>query len=219
MIFLFGDNGRCLLRGKQWLYDPGTRVPLIVRYPGVVPKGQVRKDPVVALDFNAQSLVYAGIPVPKNYHGQPLFGSTPREVVFTARDRCDMTVDRIRAVRSARYKLIRNFLTDRPYTQFNEYIKNSYPTLTVLHELHAQGKLNDVQQQFMASKRPEIEFYDLEADPYEVNNLAASPKHKKLVAEYDAKLNKWLKDMDDKGAVLESNEVLEREEPRLHIPQ
>ena len=219
VIFMFGDNGRCLLRGKQWLYDPGTRIPLIVRYPGVLPKGQVRKDPVVALDFNAQSLVYAGIPVPKEYHGQPLFGSKPREVVFTARDRCDMTVDRIRAVRSSRYKLIRNFLPDRPYTQFNEYIKNSYPTLTVLHELHARGKLNAVQEQFMASKRPEIEFYDLEADPHEVNNLAASPKHKKLVSEFTAKLNNWLRDMDDKGAVLESQEVLEREEPRLQVKQ
>lgn len=214
VIFFFGDNGRCLLRGKQWLYDAGTHVPLIVRYPGVLPKGVVRRDPVVALDFNAQSLVYAGIAVPKQYHGQPLFGSKPREVVFTARDRCDMTVDRIRAVRSERYKLIRNFMPDRPYTQFNEYIKTSYPTLTVLQELHAQGKLNAVQEQFMAVRKPDMEFYDLAADPHELNNLAKSPKYGKLVKAYSSKLDAWLKAMDDKGAIPESKETIEREEPR-----
>ena len=85
----------------------------------------------------------------------------------------------------------------------------------MLQELHAQGKLNAVQRQFMALKRPELEFYDLQADPHEVNNLAASPKHKTLVAEYDAKLTRWLQAMDDKGSVLESREVLEREEPRI----
>ena len=214
VIFFFGDNGRCLLRGKQWLYDAGTHIPLIVRYPGVLPKGTVRRDPVVALDFNAQSLVYAGIAVPKSYHGQPLFSSKPREVVFTARDRCDMTVDRIRAVRSTQYKLIRNFMPEKPYTQFNEYIKTSYPTLTVLEDLHSQGKLNAVQQQFMAARKPDVEFYDLAADPHEVNNLAMSPKHSKLVKEYSSKLDAWLKAMDDKGATPESRETIEAEEPR-----
>ena len=46
VIFVFGDNGRCLLRGKQWLYDPGTHVPLLVRWPGHVKAGVVRRDPV-----------------------------------------------------------------------------------------------------------------------------------------------------------------------------
>ena len=169
---------------------------------------------MVALDFNAQSLAYANIAVPKSYDGQLLFGSKPREVVFTARDRCDMTVDRIRAVRSTQYKLIRNFMPEKPYTQFNEYIKTSYPTLTVLQDLHAQGKLNAVQQQFMAARKPDVEFYDLAADPHEVNNLAQSPKHSKLVKEYSSKLDAWLKAMGDKGATPESRETIEAEEPR-----
>lgn len=44
VIFVFGDNGRCLLRGKQWLYDPGTQVPLLVRWPGRLKAGSVRRD-------------------------------------------------------------------------------------------------------------------------------------------------------------------------------
>ena len=218
VIFMMGDNGRCLLRGKQWLYDPGTQIPLIVRYPGVLPKGVVRKDPAISLDITAQTLAYAGIPIPAPFDGQPLFGTAkPRTHIFTARDRCDMTVDRIRAVRSSKYKLIHNFLPDQPYTQFNEYITTSYPTQNVMKELHKAGRLNAAQQQWMAPARSEFELYDLEADPFEIHNLAGDRKHAKAQKDLSARLDKWLKEMDDKGAIPEPPEVIAAEEPRSAI--
>ena len=155
-IFFFGDNGRCLLRGKQWLYDYGTRVPLIVRWPGVAKPGAVRDDPSVALDLTASTLTAAGLAIPEPFHGRPLFGSgaRAREFIVTARDRCDETIDRIRAVRDTRYKYIRNFMPERPYTQPNDYIATSYPTQRVIKELHAAGKLNAVQELWMAPRKP-----------------------------------------------------------------
>ncbi|MCE5309567.1 MAG: sulfatase [Acidobacteriales bacterium] len=215
VIFLFGDNGRCLLRGKQWLYDPGTHVPLVIRYPGVLAKGRLRDDPVVALDVAAQSLTYAGIAVPPEFHGRPLFGGPPRDHVFTARDRCDMTVDRIRAVRDRRYKYIRNFMPERPYTQWNQYIENSYPTLKVLQELHAAGKLSATQEQFMTPRRPEVEFYDLQADPHEVRNLAQEPVQKERLARMGRILDGWIRETRDQGVIPEPREVIEQEEPRF----
>lgn len=216
VIFFFGDNGRCLLRGKQWLYDYGTHVPLMVRWPGVVKPGTVREAPCVALDMNASSLFAAGISVRQEYHGRPLFGpaAKARDHVFTARDRCDMTVDRIRAVRDRRYKYIRNFMPDRPYSQYNEYIQTQYPTLGVMKELHAAGKLNATQELWMAPRKPDVEFYDTQSDPFEVKNLAASSTHRKLVTDFGKRLDGWLKEMDDKGATPEPREVIEREEPR-----
>lgn len=216
VIMLFGDNGRCLLRGKQWLYDYGTHVPLIVRWPGVAKPGTVRDEPATALDMNATSLFAAGIPIPENYHGRPLFGpqAKPRDVIFTARDRCDMTVDRIRAVRDRRYKYIRNFMPERPYTQYNEYIENSYPTLRVLKELHAQGKLNATQELWMAPRKPPVEFYDTLSDPFEVRNLANSPAHQKLIAQFAKRLDDWIRETGDKGAIPETPEEIERAEPR-----
>ena len=221
VLMHFGDNGRCLLRGKQWLYDHGTRVPLIVRWPGAAKPGAVRDEPCTALDMNASSLAAAGIPIPEVYHGRPLFGSEakPRDVIFTARDRCDMTIDRIRAVRDKRYKYIRNYMPERPYTQFNEYIKNSYPTLGVLKELHAAGKLNPTQELFMASRKPDVEFYDTANDPFEIHNLAADPAEKQRVAQFGKRLDDWVATMHDKGAVLEPLSVLEKEEPRLNVKE
>ena len=34
MVMVFGDHGRPHVRGKQWLYDGGLHVPLIIRWPG-----------------------------------------------------------------------------------------------------------------------------------------------------------------------------------------
>ena len=214
-IFVFGDNGRCLLRGKQWLYDAGTQVPLLVRWPGHVKAGAVRKDPTISLDITASSLAMAGIPPPSLLHGQDLFGGAkPRTQIFTARDRCDMTVDRIRAVRDSRYKLIRNFMPEKPYTQFNDYITKSYPTQKVIKDLHAAGKLNAVQSQWMAPRKPEVELYDHQADPHEVKNLALEPRHKRTVAELSAALDRWIVDTNDQGRTPEPAEVIQREEPK-----
>ncbi len=208
VIFMFGDNGRCLLRGKQWLYEPGTHVPLMVRWPGVAKAGSVREDVCQSLDMNATSLMAAGIPIPEVYHGRPLFGSAakPREFIVTARDRCDMTVNRIRAVRDSRYRYIRNFMPERPRTQHNQYIETSYPTLGVLKELHAAGKLNAAQALFMAAQRPQEEFYDLQTDPHEVKNLVDSPAQKARVQQFAKRLDQWMIETKDQGGRAESPE-------------
>lgn len=215
VIFVFGDNGRCLLRGKQWLYDPGTHVPLLVRWPGVTKAGAVRQDLVSALDIAATTLEIAGIPRPELFHGQSLFSSPhPRQFVFTARDRCDMTVDRIRAVRNHRYKLIRNFMPDRPYTQYNEYISKNYPTQVVMKELYAKGKLDPVQAQWMAQRKPEWELYDLQQDPHEVRNFIGQPEHAATFKRLRRVLEQWIEETNDQGRIPESQETIEREEPR-----
>ena len=41
VVVFFGDHGRGLPRAKRWLYDSGTRVPLIVRWPGRIAPGSV----------------------------------------------------------------------------------------------------------------------------------------------------------------------------------
>jgi arylsulfatase A-like enzyme len=217
-IFVFGDNGRCLLRGKQWLYDAGTHIPLLVRWPGHLKAGTVRRDPVLSLDITATTLEIAGVPRPALCHGQSLFGGArPRQHIFTARDRCDMTVDRIRAVRDQRYRLIRNFYPERPYTQFNEYITQNYPTQRVLMEMHSAEKLDATQAQWLAPRRPELELYDHQADPHEVRNLANDPKHKGDLARLSALLDRWIEETRDQGRTPETRETIEREEPRAKL--
>lgn len=211
LVFLFGDNGRCLIRGKQWLYDAGIHIPMIVRWPGRVRPGTVRRDPVSAIDMMAASIAAAGVKLPANLHGRDLFGSKarPREVIFAARDRCDMTEDRIRCVRSSRFKYIRNFQPERPYTQYNEYIERQYPTLGVMKQLHAEGNLNAVQSLFLQTRKPEVEFYDLQADPHEVRNLAGDPAYRNEEQRLARLLEEWIEQTGDQGRTPEPRDAYE----------
>jgi len=200
VIFFFGDNGRCHVRDKQWLYEGGLHIPLIIRWPGKLKAGSVRDDLVSAIDISAMSLRIAGVTLPTNMQGRAFLEPVvaPRKYIFGARDRCDETVDRIRSVRDDHFKYIRNFMPERPYTQPNAYKERAYPALKVLKRLHAEGKLTPAQELFMADKKPEEELYDLKTDPDEIHNLAASPEHQKMLGELRDALKAWMVECDDR---------------------
>jgi arylsulfatase A-like enzyme len=46
--------------GKGWLYEGGTRVPLIIKWPGITPPGSVSETPVMSIDFYPTILEIAG---------------------------------------------------------------------------------------------------------------------------------------------------------------
>lgn len=198
IVFFFGDQGQPHVRSKQFLYDGGIHTPLIIRFPDQSNAGQTDTRMVSTVDIASTSLALAGFPIPNHMQGVNFLDSfaSPRVYTFSMRDRCDETVDRIRAVRSQRFKYIRNFYPDRPYTQFNAYKKLNYPVLTQLEVMHKRGKLNESQQPFMADSRPPEELYDLMADPYELHNLASSAGFLDTLALFRSVLDQWLLDAD-----------------------
>ena len=132
-------------------------------------------------------------------------GADPEpEFAFAARDRCDETVDRIRCVRDKRWKLIRNFLPYAPYAQKNHYKDTSYPALQVMRQLHAEGRLDGPPARWMAPARPELELYDLAADPHEVENLAGSAEHAATLERLRRALDQWIESSGDRGRELEA---------------
>lgn len=207
IIVYHGDHGQAHVRGKQWLYDSGTRVPLVVRKPDGTGAGKVSEELVSLLDLAPTMMQWAGIEPPSHLHGRSLDTGAPRDRIVCARDRCDEAVDRIRSVRTKQFKYIRNFYPERAYLQFNAYKKKQYPAVSVLELWKKEGKLTEAQQPFMAATRPEEELYDLAADPHEVKNLATDPAHKKTLLELRAQLNHWIEESGDRGAVPEPVEV------------
>ena len=209
IVMYFGDHGRPHVRGKQWLYEGGIHIPMIVRAPGLIEPGTVVDDLVSSIDFAPTFLSLAGIRPPKHLQGHPFLGPRrkQRKYVFAARDRCDETVDRIRCVRSQRYKYIRNFMPERPYTQINRYKEDGYPVLRLMRRLHETGQLTPEQARFMAATRPPEELYDLQEDPHELNNLAGNPDCKKILKEHRKKLEEWIKATGDQGGIPEDPEI------------
>jgi arylsulfatase A-like enzyme len=205
IVFFMTDHGISHARGKQFLYDEGTHVPFIVRGPGIL-AGKVRDDLIEHIDLAPTSLALAGIDVPKWMQGRDVLAKDyiKREAVFAARDRCDETVEHIRCVRTERFKYIRNYLPDRPHLQPNRY-KDDKIIVQNLRELHAAGKLNDVQEKLLFSeKRPKEELYDLSADPHEIKNLADDPAHKATLEALRKRLADWEEKTNDIGRKPES---------------
>ncbi|MFN8710076.1 MAG: sulfatase [Planctomyces sp.] len=206
IIFLMTDHGISHIRTKQFLYDGGIHVPLIVTGAGV-PSGVVRDDLVEHIDLAATTLSLAGVPVPKTMHSRDILSSgyRPREYVFAARDRADETVDLIRSVRTDRWKYIANGFPNRPYLQPNRY-KDNKPIVKEMRRLFADGKLNTAQSMIMAESRPREELYDTQSDPFELTNLAADPNHVEQLRRMRSALREWQIQTND-PAKPESEEV------------
>lgn len=175
-------------------------MPLVIAGPTIEP-GQVRDDLVEHIDIAALSLALAGIEIPETMQARDVLGQDyeKRTAIFAARDRCDETVDYIRALRTTRFKYIRNFLPERPHLQPNLY-KDGKSIVIALREAHAAGTLNETQQLLFASTRPGEELYDLTKDPFEVRNLAGDPKHQAQLKKLRKRMDDWIERTNDHGA-------------------
>ena len=202
IVFFIGDHGRCHIRGKQFLYDGGIRIPMIMRWPGRVEPGQVSEDLVMSIDIGATILEAAGIKPPVPLHGKNLLGDEirKRKHVFAARDKMDETHDAMRAVRTRDHKLILNLMPERPWCQYNRYKEGAYPALAEMNILHMEGKLTPAQAAFFAPVKPAVELFDLRRDPHEVHNVAGDPEYAEIKARLLATLDDWRRNViDDQG--------------------
>jgi uncharacterized sulfatase len=210
VVIFIGDHGRGMPWMKRWCYDRGTRIPLIVRWPRNI-KPQTVSDQLIAMvDLPATILALAGIPVPPSFHGHPFLGegAKDRNYVYAHRDRMDEAFDRIRSVRDARYRYVRNYYPQIPYAQYNNYNEEN-PIMQTLRLLGKAGKLDKIQHQYFTPTKPKEEFYDCQTDPHEVHNLIDSndPAHREKIKELSAALDQWLADTHDLGAVPEKELV------------
>ena len=207
IIFLFSDHGYKLHRHKQFLYEGGIQMPLIVAGPGIE-SGKVRDDLISGIDLGATSLAAVDLPIPEVMEGRDFLAKDyqTREFVIAARDRCDFTIERIRAVVTPRFKYLRNYLTDRPFMQPS--YKDPWPVSQKFREMMANGEMNETQLVFFGPQKPAEEIYDLTNDPHEIHNLATNPrfaneleKHRKILAD-------WIERTGDRGQEVESDAAL-----------
>jgi N-sulfoglucosamine sulfohydrolase len=117
LVVFLGDNGATVRQGKTTSYEPGVRVPLLIRWPGAAKAGQVRSELVSTIDILPTVLAAAGVGLPSELEGRSLTpllrGDSPpwRELLFT-----EMTFHQPnqfapqRTVRDGRYKLLLNFV-------------------------------------------------------------------------------------------------------------
>lgn len=209
IVVYFSDHGaNNLVRHKQMPTEGGLHVPFVIAGPDPwVPAPSVRDDLVNMLDLSATTLAWAGVEIPDWYEGQDLFGFqvVPRTYVASAKDRLDHTIDRVRTVRTDRFRYTRNYKTDRIFLQ--PQYRDDRPFLVNLRELYANGELSPKLTEIYFGERPFEEFYDVDQDPAQTENLIDDPRYADEITRHRRMLDEWLS-KGDTGEGEESREEL-----------
>lgn len=211
IVFYYGDNGGVLPRSKRYLYETGTQIPLVIRipekykplFPASKPGDKVNRL-VNFPDLLPTILSIAGIQVPDNIDGQAFLGeqkTADPEYTFFQRQRMDERFDHVRAVRDQKYRYIRNYMPFRISMQHLAFLFNE-PSAQSWENAFRAGRTNVVQSRAFQPK-PVEELYDVEIDPWEINNLANDPKYAGVLNRMRGALDTWRKDTKDVGVIPE----------------
>jgi len=218
LVLFVSEQGSSFPYGGKWsVYDNGVRASAILRWPGKVKPGSSSDALMQYVDVPPTFLAAAGIDPTQIDVGCPdaygdtgfdgrsflpvLLGKsdTLRDYIFVQHTTLN-TAGAIgpypmRAVRDARYKLVRNLAPELTYS-----IKGIHQG-----ELLDSWKADAATNSQLAERiewlfhRPGEELYDLQTDPYEQKNLAANPEMAKIKARLQAQLNAWIAQQGDKG--------------------
>ena len=206
-IFFYSDHGGPFPRYKRSIHETGSKVPLIVKFPSNVKVKEKRnRDMLNFIDFAPTILSIAEIDIPEIYQGKAFLGNQKskikRKYLFTASDRFDEHSDRIRAVKSKRFKYIRNYNINKPHA-LNIGYRTQMALMQHLNKLNNSNKLSPEQKLwFQVPKNPE-EFYDLKNDPFELNNLIVDNNYSKQLNDLRNQLDMWMKEINDLGHIPE----------------
>ena len=213
IVFFFSDHGSGLPRMKQWVWDGGMRVPLIIAFPEkcqhLAPgKHDTATDRLVSfVDFAPTVLSLAGLKIPEPMHGKAFLGpqaERPRRYVYGIRDRMDERYDMTRVVRDKHYKYFRNYMPHLPYWPWMDYAEK-LPTAQELRRLAAAGQLIGAAAGFVQDRKPVEELFDIQADPHETRNLVASPEHREALERMRAAHLEWSRRTKDLGLLPEQD--------------
>jgi uncharacterized sulfatase len=211
IVMFWSDHGDGLPRAKRWIYDSGTRVPLIARIPekfrtgGFGTPGSTDDRLISMIDLGPTVLNLAGIDIPAHMHGQPFIGENlpaDRKYVYAARDRIDERYDMVRMVRDDRYRYMRTYMTWYPTLRLINYAENN-AIRQELRRLLAEGSLKPEAAQFLTPTRPYEQLYDTQTDPDEVNNLAEDARYAEILERLRQECDRWMLEVRDVQLVAE----------------
>lgn len=209
IIIFTTDHGDGLPRHKRTIFDSGTHVPLLVRFPDGHPEsrgaGTRRSDLVSFIDLAPTILTWAGVDIPGWVQGRPLFASKPPEAIFMGGDRFDEVPQRFRGVREQRWHYIAYF-SEQPVIPSLAY-QNVNPIMREMRRLQRAGQLSPLQSAYLDQPAAREYLFDTQNDPDEITNLAGDPRLARIQARLVGRLNRWIVDSGDMGRIAERDMV------------
>ena len=206
LVVFWSDHGMGMPRGKRWIYDSGTHIPMIMRWPEHLDAGSAREDLTTTVDLAQTMLSVAGVDVPSHLQGRVLVGKNRQDeppYLFFHRDRMDEVYELQRGARDRRWKYIRNYMPERTYAQRIDYM-DEMPAMRDWRRLAAEGKLVGGQKNWFVKTKPIEELYDTENDPWELDNLAANDQYADRLARMRNATQSWQEQIGDLGMIPEA---------------
>ncbi len=214
IVIFMGDHGPCFQHGKMSLYELGLRVPLVIRVPGL-PAGETEAL-ASELDLMPTLLDYLELEPLESSHGISLRGelerregAARREFVFAEiSNRGPLPNDGMqeRSISDGRWKLIYRERVESRWRQVNADLKDAKPwgnrsyaeTVRVKQQFpEAYRVLAEMDPQSLGGNVPQLELYDLRADPDEMKNLVADSQYQTQRDRLYAALRQWVTETPD----------------------
>jgi N-sulfoglucosamine sulfohydrolase len=194
LVIYISDNGSPFPGAKTTVYEPGLRLPCVVRNPAAENRGVVSQAIVSWVDIAPTILDFAGVEPPRRVklHGRSLLPVLEQESpsgwdeMYASHTFHEVTMYYpMRVVRSGRYKLIWNIAHPLPFP-FASDLWNS----ATWQDAISQGEDFIYGKRLIRSliHRPQFELYDLAYDADETKNLADDPRHRAVLANLQVKL-------------------------------
>lgn len=202
IVIFTTDHGASFMHSKATLYDGGTKVAFVVRYPEKIRQETRVKALTSHVDFVPTVFEWLGIELPREVEGRSFAREVngddayKRDYVF-AENNYTQYFDPSRMIRSGRYKYIKHGLRRCIY----DFV------LTEIEMSSASFRQNKEVHQFYSSKRVFEEFYDLEKDPGEMHNLIGSSEYGSIINAHKEALDTHLQRTNDPFRLF-NNEIL-----------
>jgi len=207
-LFIFTSEQGSLYPHCKWtLYDTGIRTAFIARWPKKIKAASVTEAMVQYVDVTPTLVKAAGgekianldgfsfLPVlmgKRNRHRDVTYGvHTTRGII--AGSECYP----IRSIRTATHKYIMNLNHKSRFS--NIITERDRGGIWSSWVEKARTDPDAAKKVEMFIYRPAEELYDVEKDPYELNNLADDPKYRSLMDSLKNRLLAWMDQQGDKG--------------------
>lgn len=206
LIILLSEQGPAMPFGKWTCYRYGQHSALIARYPSFIKAGTVTDALVQYEDILPTLYELAGGGKLQQVDGHSflniLYGDTKqyRNYVYGLHNNIpEGTSYSIRSIQNKKYKLIINLNSSNTY--FEKHLMNiNDPKQEWKFWLEA-AKQNEHAKWLVEryQKRPEIELYDIENDPWELNNIASDSQNASIIKTMKEQLEIWMAEQQDEG--------------------
>jgi N-sulfoglucosamine sulfohydrolase len=211
IIIYISDNGIAFPGAKTTVYEPGIKLPCIVKSPDLNQKGIVNNAMISWVDITPTILDMAGIDIEKmNFHGRSFnkildqLDPAGWDRVYASHTFHEITMYYpMRVIRKDNMKLIWNIAYGLEYPFASDlWISSTWQGIHRNDKMYfGKRKVDDY------LFRSEFELYNLDTDPDEINNLANSEVHQEILESLKKELKKFQKETRDPWLIMWENDA------------